>query len=81
MFVVYILFSETIKKYYVGSCGDFERRFHEHNSGQSDFTRPGVPWKLVLTIELPTRSKATQLERKIKKRGIQRYLDEFYPSR
>jgi putative endonuclease len=81
MFAVYILFSEKIKKYYVGSCADFDRRFHEHNSGQSDFTRSGVPWKLIVTIELPTRAEATRLEQKIKKRGIKRYLDQFYPSR
>ena len=81
MYIVYILYSEKIKKHYVGSCADIHRRFNQHNSGQSTFTRTGVPWKLVLTIELRTRSEATQLERIIKKRGIRRYFDEHHPSR
>ena len=76
MFTVYILFSHLLDKYYVGSCSDFERRFHQHNTGQSRYTRAGTPWILVMKIEVDSRKEAINLEHKIKKRGIQRFLEE-----
>jgi putative endonuclease len=45
----YILFSEKLNKYYVGACTDMERRLHEHNIGQSKFTKLGMPWVLKFT--------------------------------
>ena len=33
MYFVYILFSEKLDRYYVGTTGDVERRLFEHNSG------------------------------------------------
>jgi putative endonuclease len=76
MFTVYILFSYSLNKFYVGSCSNFERRFHEHNSGQSKYTRAGMPWVLVIKFDVSSRKEAMTLERKIKKRGIQRFLDQ-----
>ncbi|MFW6249215.1 MAG: GIY-YIG nuclease family protein [Bacteroidota bacterium] len=31
-FIVYILYSKSKDKYYIGQTNDLERRFHEHNS-------------------------------------------------
>ena len=76
MYTVYILFSERLDKYYVGSCVDFSRRLYQHNTGQSRFTRGGVPWSIITKIILPTRAEALVLEYKIKKRGIRRFLIE-----
>ncbi|MBK7232207.1 MAG: GIY-YIG nuclease family protein [Saprospiraceae bacterium] len=36
---VYILFSESLQRYYTGSTNDIVRRFMEHNSGKSSTTR------------------------------------------
>jgi len=80
MFHVYILYSHSLQKFYVGSCSDFERRFHEHNTAQSRFTKAGVPWILVIKFLTPTRIDALALEKKIKRRGAQRFLeDNNYP--
>jgi putative endonuclease len=75
-YVVYILFSEILQKYYVGQTGNLERRVHDHNSGKANFTSKGVPWKLVHFFECLDRSEATKLETSIKKRGIARYLQD-----
>jgi putative endonuclease len=48
---IYILYIDSIGKYYVGHTNDLDRRFNEHNYGQSKFTKTGKPWKLVSTIE------------------------------
>jgi putative endonuclease len=76
MFVTYILFSELLSKFYVGSTNNLEDRLYRHNTGQSKFTKRGIPWKLVAYFEFPTRSEAVRLEIKIKKRGIRRFLDD-----
>jgi putative endonuclease len=70
MFFVYILYSQSIGKYYVGHTNDFDRRFHEHNSRQTKYSSIGIPWNLVYKIETESRSEAMKLETKIKKRGI-----------
>ena len=43
-FVVYILYSSSLDKYYVGSTGNFVKRIVEHNSGKGNFTSKGIPW-------------------------------------
>ena len=76
-FETYILYSSSLRKYYVGQTDNFGKRFIEHNSGQSKYTKTGVPWNLVWKKEFPTRSEAVRLETHIKNRGAQRYLDSI----
>ena len=76
MFLVYILFSSSLNKYYVGSTQHLDIRLEEHNRGKSPFTKTGIPWTLVQTISCASRTEAVQLENQIKKRGITRYLDD-----
>ena len=71
---VYFLYSESHKKYYVGISNDVEDRLVRHNSCQSLSTKGGVPWRIIHIIECADKSTAMQLESKIKKRGIGRYL-------
>ena len=75
-YTVYILYSGKILKHYAGYTEDFERRLEEHNAGKSKFTSIGVPWKRVCLIECKTKTEAIKLERKIKSRGIKRYLND-----
>ncbi|GAB2827487.1 GIY-YIG nuclease family protein [Ferruginibacter profundus] len=71
---VYFLYSDKLKRYYVGVSNDISDRLERHNSGQSLSTKAGLPWKLIFTIECVDKSTAMQLEVKIKKRGIRRFL-------
>ena len=71
---VYILKSESTNKYYCGQTKDLDTRFKRHNAGREKYTKSGVPWSLEHKIEVKDRSEAVVLERKIKKRGIKRFL-------
>ena len=77
MFYVYILFSTSKSKYYIGQTSDIENRLFRHNSGFSLSTKYGIPWELVKTFMCETRSDAILLEKKIKKRGAKRYLEDL----
>ncbi|MEQ3691778.1 MAG: GIY-YIG nuclease family protein [Flavobacterium sp.] len=77
MFFVYILFSASKAKYYVGQTNNIEDRLIRHNSGFVKSTKLGLPWNLVRFFEVSTRSEAMSLEKKIKGRGAKRYLDDF----
>ncbi|GAA3737085.1 hypothetical protein GCM10022422_20460 [Flavobacterium ginsengisoli] len=77
MFFVYILYSATKEKFYIGQTNDIDDRLRRHNSGQSLSTKNGTPWKIIYTIQLNTRSEAVTLEDKIKKRGAKRYLQDI----
>ncbi|MFO7673898.1 MAG: GIY-YIG nuclease family protein [Lutibacter sp.] len=75
---VYILFSDKSLKYYVGQAADIEKRLKKHNQGNVPSTKYAIPWKLVLQIKVANRSEALILEKKIKKRGAKRYIDNQF---
>jgi putative endonuclease len=76
MMIVYVLFSSIINKFYVGYTDNLLRRIKEHNSGAGTFTAKGRPWILVTTFECVDRKTAVNLELRIKKRGIKRFLQD-----
>ena len=47
MFYVYILQSEKDLSLYAGITENVEQRLEEHNSGESPFTKPRRPYKLI----------------------------------
>ena len=76
MFTTYILYSESTNSFYTGQTADLPRRLEEHNRGKTAFMKKGKPWTLVFSRELNSRSEATQLESKIKKRGAGRFIED-----
>jgi len=75
---VYIIQSQTSDRFYCGQSADPEQRLRQHNDPQYRLSKttkrfPG-PWKLVWKQACTDRSEATQLERRIKKNGISRFL-------
>ncbi len=75
-YIVYILYSAIWKRYYVGQTNNLEDRLKRHNKGLVKSTKGGIPWKLVTTFKVESRSASMKLETKIKKRGIKRFLDD-----
>ena len=73
----YILFSEKLDKYYIGSCIDPDRRIYEHNIGHSKFTSLGIPWKLAYVEEYETTKLARDREIQIKRRKSRNYIIEL----
>lgn len=72
---MYILYSEKLKKYYVGACIDIERRLYEHNIGHSKFTALGVPWFLKYTEDFETLPEAKKRELSIKRMKSRKYIE------
>ncbi|MDO1500063.1 GIY-YIG nuclease family protein [Winogradskyella maritima] len=75
-YVVYILYSEKRSRYYVGQTQDIDDRLIRHNNGLVKSTKSRAPWTLKVTILVETRSEALLLEKRIKKRGAKRYLED-----
>ena len=78
-FWVYVLFSETAQKRYIGQTDDLGRRVREHNDSQHNtmkFTskHPG-PWVLVYSEQFQTRSKAMRREKWLKSGQGRAWLD------
>ncbi|MCH8496474.1 MAG: GIY-YIG nuclease family protein [Balneolales bacterium] len=71
----YILFSNSINRFYTGSCNNVEIRLNRHNEARVPSTKHGVPWKLVWHLKCDSISQARVLELKIKKRGAKRFLN------
>jgi putative endonuclease len=77
MSFVYVLWSESIKKRYIGSCQDFPQRILQHKKGQSKFTKGGIPWKLIYSEELENTSQARKRELFMKSGAGRKWLDEM----
>ncbi len=74
MYCTYILFSAELNRFYTGQTQDLERRIAEHNRGKTPGMAKGMPWKLMYSKEVQSRTEALKLEKFIKKRGAARYL-------
>ena len=73
MYYVYIIESAVDGDFYKGSTEDYNKRLHEHNNGESQFTRSKVPWKLVFLKVFETKQ-ATLIEEKRLKKCNKEYL-------
>lgn len=74
---VYILYSKSLDRYYVGSSGDINDRLSRHNAGCSKSTKAGIPWELTYTQAFETRAMAVQRELYIKSRKSRKYIIEL----
>ncbi len=74
---VYILYSGSLNRYYVGQTADIKARLIRHNRGLVSFTKRGVPWDRVWMKKVENRSEAVLFERRIKGRGAKRYLQDI----
>jgi putative endonuclease len=74
----YILYSETLNKYYVGACQEsIEERILKHNTGfygLKTFTSNASDWILYLKIETQDYAHAIRIERKIKSMKSRVYI-------
>jgi putative endonuclease len=80
IYYVYILYSNSLDRYYVGSSGDIQDRLSRHNGGRSKSTKAGVPWSLVFYESFETRALAVQRELEIKKRKKRAYIESLVAS-
>jgi putative endonuclease len=76
---VYILESQSSKRFYIGSANDVEIRLAAHQRGQTPSTRGRGPWVPVYREEFDTIAEARRRERQLKSwkshRSIQQLID------
>lgn len=77
MYKVYVLRSLSGQGRYVGSSSDFEKRFLDHNSGKSRYTKNRGPWKTIYTEEYSSRGEAIRRERFLKSGKGREFLDSL----
>jgi len=66
---LYILFSNSSQKFYIGETKDIPERILKHNDHfySNSFTKIATDWELVLTFSCNDRDEALYLERFIKR--------------
>ncbi|GAF73841.1 unnamed protein product [marine sediment metagenome] len=74
---VYILYSEKLDKYYIGSSHNPEQRLHYHNLGKKGWTKIGIPWKLVFKKGFPNKEIAVQKETFVKRQKSKRHIEKL----
>jgi len=46
-FIVYIIYSNSADRYYIGQTNHFDARLGRHNAGIEKATAPYLPWVLI----------------------------------
>ena len=75
MFTVYILYSKSIDRYYVGYTENLELRLQRHNSGWGKYSKRGIPWALVYSESFSSKSEAIKREKEIKLKKSRKYIE------
>jgi putative endonuclease len=83
MFCVYIIYSEKLNRFYIGTSDNYLKRLDEHNDikYKDAFTVKGIPWELFFVINCNSSTQAYQIEKHIKKMKSVNYIRNFlmYP--
>ena len=80
MYFVYILYSESADKFYVGYTSDINLRLKQHNEQMNfnTFTAKYRPWKIAALFSCGgDKSSATRLEHFIKKQNSRKLLEKL----
>ena len=79
MFYIYILYSESYNKYYVGHTNDIRRRLDEHNTNPlMTYTHKFGPWVVAACYEISkTRAVAMKVERYIKRQKSRKIIERL----
>lgn len=76
MSTVYIIYSKSIDRFYIGSCLNFSERLKQHNSQhfESAYTRVASDWELYYRIVNLNQTQAIQIEKHIKRMKSRKYI-------
>jgi putative endonuclease len=75
LFFVYIIYSSSLDKYYIGYTTDLTKRLYEHNTGISVYTSKASDWVLKYQEFFPKRELAMKREKEIKNKKSRKYID------
>ena len=77
MYYIYILYSQSAKKFYVGQTSDVQRRLEEHNNPivKSKFTAKFIPWEITVFFPVSdSRADAMKIEKFIKSQKSKKFI-------
>ena len=74
---VYILYSKTRDKYYVGQTDNLEERLASHNSGKSPYTSSAKDWELKYFETFDNRTDSRKRENAIKRKKSRKYIESL----
>ena len=78
MYYVYIIYSESKDRYYIGfTGGDPQWRLQRHNMGWTRSTKSGIPWKLMHFESFETKTEALKRENFIKRQKSRKFLEKL----
>ncbi|MGQ9621622.1 MAG: GIY-YIG nuclease family protein [Bacteroidales bacterium] len=81
MFVVYILYSKSLDRFYTGSTNNLDRRVAEHNRKKGKYTDRGIPWSVVYTEYYNSVEEAKNREAYIKSKKSKKFISRLINSR
>jgi len=78
MYFVYILYSASLKRYYVGTTDNTLKRLEEHNNNKyaNSYTSKGILCELKLSFSYDSSTKAYQLENFIKRMKSKVFIEK-----
>jgi putative endonuclease len=76
-YIVYILYSATLDKFYTGSCQDIDSRIQQHNDGRNKSTKAGKPWIINYIEVYNTLKEARTREAAIKRMKSRKYIESL----
>ena len=77
MFYLYILYSQTRTKYYVGVTGNLAERLLKHNTNHKGFTGHARNWKIVYQEVYENKTAAYLREKEIKKWKSKKLIEKL----
>ncbi|MGG7034698.1 MAG: GIY-YIG nuclease family protein [Flavobacterium sp.] len=79
MHYLYIIYSKTADKFYIGETQNLEERLQKHNEHlyNNSFTKIASDWKLVLQFNCINRDNALFLEQFIKRMKSRKFIEKI----
>ncbi len=79
-YMVYIIFSKKLDKYYVGYSEDIYVRLKQHNEGFSTYTSRANDWQIKYSEAFESRELAMKREKEIKNKKSRKYIEYLISS-
>ncbi|MFC0773760.1 GIY-YIG nuclease family protein [Terrimonas alba] len=77
MYYVYILYSSSRDKYYIGSTVDLASRLVKHNSKHNGFTQGATEWVITFSGTFSSKQEALKREQQIKSWKSRRLIENL----
>ena len=77
MVYIYVLYSHSAQKYYVGMTKNLQQRIKEHNAGKSTFTAAYKPWTLIYSETEESYSTARIREKYLKSAAGKKFVEKI----